>query len=741
MSQYQQSSDSLGRNQGGGSVRRARDMLNAGVRADSSLGQQDNTAMPQPLRPRPAHSRDSSQEADIEIGYQVEHDPRGPVPIMPIQHLPVPKHSGPPPTSRRGPSSVYSRLTAIAVSPIPEENFKSLKKKKESFASSTVIPSSWGSGPPMSEILDAYESEPEELKREEPKRKRDSLALLRQASVGKRGKPSLRTISKSQPEAQPINEKYDQSSDSSLGYSTVNGLQPRASLDSVSTDADSIDLEKERIVIENQQKARSIGIGLGLARPGAGMSSKKPNSHRPPRLDMSAVKSAEAQGSLTSLPDLIRRATKVASNLEHGRTASRLGILDMFDFGRESKRANPANHRSSASLSDILASFPPPRTGTPDESVRTSWPFPPMNNGEKSRLREMHTNISADEAQNNGKSRRRCCGMSLPVFIFVCIIVVCIIAAAVIIPVVLVVLPKNKDHSTTASAANTTSTVNTCEQKLPCANGGVSVQSGSTCSCVCVNGFSGTQCSTTSDGSCTTTETTQSGNATVGSSLPSIFTESETDFDIPLNETQILSLFNANNISCTVQNALVEFGGISSSKVRRRGSPIEIRDLDSEAQVITATEIIKRAQETQATATYVPPILSVPTDTATESSSETGGAMKTAAPTATSTGSATKTTATTASASASSAISAATTQVYDFARVAVLFIFEQTQDIDAATTAQKDIDLYLLSQSIGTATNMNMSVSMPETFVLSFTNFTITLSNGTVIGGGNGTAT
>jgi hypothetical protein len=719
-------------------VKRARDMLNSGVRVDNSFqNQEEPRGMPPPLRPRPAHRADPnrgySQEGNIEIGYQVEHDPRGPVPILSIQGLHVPKHTGPPPSSRRGPSSVYSHMTATAVSPIPEENTKkSKKKKKESFASSTVIPSSWGSGPPMSDILDSYASE-----QDEPKRKRDSVVLLRQASLGKLGKPSLRTINKPEPEAPLLREKFNKSSDSSLGYSTVNGLERRASLDSVSTDADSIDLEKERIEIENAQKARSIGIGLGLGLPGAGMSSRKPNSHRPPRLDMDAVRAAEGQGSLTSLPDLIRRATRVASNLERGKTASRLGILDMFDIGKDGKRGS--NHRTSASLSDILASFPPPRTGTPDESVRTSWPFPPINATEKSRLREMRLN-SADESGEAGKRGRRFCGMSRRLFIFVCIVVFCIIAAAVVIPVVLVVVPRERDNSSTAaSAGNTTTTTMTCEQKLPCMNGGVSIETGTTCACVCVDGYSGTQCGDASDGSCTTTEISESNNATIGSSLPVLFTQSESYFDIPLNETEILSLFNANNVSCTVQNALVSFGGTTSK--HRRGSPIEIRDLGTEPQ-ITAVPNVKRAQETDSATSYVEPILSVPTGTTTTSAAaETAGG---AAIVATGTTSVPTTTASTTStaASATVSVSAAVSEVYEFASVAVLYIFEQTQDFDAASTAQNDIDLYLLSQPIGTSSNnMNMSLSMPETFVLSFTNFTITLSNGTVVGGGNGTAT
>ncbi len=53
---------------------------------------------------------------------------------------------------------------------------------------------------------------------------------------------------------------------------------------------------------------------------------------RPPRLDMDAVRDAEARGSLTSLPDLIRRATRLAAMMDRGkRPASRLN--DLNDFG------------------------------------------------------------------------------------------------------------------------------------------------------------------------------------------------------------------------------------------------------------------------------------------------------------------------------------------------------------------------------------------------------------------------
>jgi hypothetical protein len=52
---------------------------------------------------------------------------------------------------------------------------------------------------------------------------------------------------------------------------------------------------------------------------------------------MDAVRDAEARGSLTSLPDLIRRATRLAAMMDRGkRPASRLnGLNDFGDFPTE----------------------------------------------------------------------------------------------------------------------------------------------------------------------------------------------------------------------------------------------------------------------------------------------------------------------------------------------------------------------------------------------------------------------
>ena len=60
---------------------------------------------------------------------------------------------------------------------------------------------------------------------------------------------------------------------------------------------------------------------------------------RPPRLNIDAAKNTDARASLTSLPELIRRATKLASNLDRGRTASRLGMRDVLGPGDAREKA------------------------------------------------------------------------------------------------------------------------------------------------------------------------------------------------------------------------------------------------------------------------------------------------------------------------------------------------------------------------------------------------------------------
>ncbi|KAJ5768070.1 hypothetical protein N7533_000653 [Penicillium manginii] len=584
------------------------------------------------------------------------------------------------------PSAQKTRARRSSVSPIPEE-FPNPRQTFGSLASSRAIPSSWGSGPAESEILGAYlDVDSDDEKHSGGTIREDNAALVRSASVGKRGKPTMRTIMKSNPNSELIipdvpstQHKGDSQSDISDGaVITVAAIgkamrQPtpvrRASASTVSGES-YIDPEKPRFahpVPDHMDVYRDTGLEKELeALPAAAptMSDKRPGGRKPPRLDIGAVRNAEARGSLSSLTDLIRRATKLASNLDHGRTASR---NDMLAADAEPK-APFGRRRNSGSISDILHMFPNPALDTPDKP-RGSWPVffgrSGLRNGEA-----LGSNADEPLAQ---KPPRRCCGMARKWFIILCVILFVIVILAVLLPVFLVAVPNEKSSSATA----------TCATSNPCSNGGVSVSSGSQCSCVCANGYTGSTCTTSGDSSCVSSNVdngTISKNATMGSSLPSIFSQSKTNFDITLDPVTIMALFSMNNISCEVEE--------DSTKP-------------------TPTHLAARSEQT------INGIL-VDGSGNHRGSSETKTTSIAANPA----------TATTTSTSSSKATSTGVPEsVIEFSQVAVLYIMQDTGSLDTTLSSEKQIASYL-SGSYATASSP--SLELMGTYSLDFANKTIT---------------
>jgi hypothetical protein len=80
---------------------------------------------------------------------------------------------------------------------------------------------------------------------------------------------------------------------------------------------------------------------------------------RPPKLDIDAVREMEARGSITSLPDLIRRATRLAAMMDRGkRPASRFDNLnDFLDEPSGSRDGEKDGTRKCYSLLQTLPSF------------------------------------------------------------------------------------------------------------------------------------------------------------------------------------------------------------------------------------------------------------------------------------------------------------------------------------------------------------------------------------------------
>ncbi|PLN82146.1 hypothetical protein BDW42DRAFT_83296 [Aspergillus taichungensis] len=685
-----------------------------------------------PIPPRPTSDADSTPRVSVATDELLRRSaastasipsiPDFPAPTLPLpaedntipKHVPRrPPNLAPPPHTSR---SFINRRSSV--SPIPEEISESPIVPRNAYPSSRAVVPSWASAQAESDILGTYlDADSSEDSSESPPSGEDhGPTLVRQASLGKRGKPSLRTIQRATTEslAPPAgNHPGDVKQPSSPGVEPSGAPQQkddsggpkdnRGSASSSSTASSHFDWEKAPVVVnigrpprhDSPALEKELGGALPLAAPT--MSDKRPGGRRPPRLNMDAVRDAEARGSLTSLPDLIRRATKLATNLEHGRTASR---NDLLNFG--GSKYPQGQNRKSGSLKDILASFPPPAS-TP-QGGRSSWP----TFFGRSQLHHLHSN---DEAEANDekstKRSRRCCGMPLWLFILLLIVFIIIVLCAVLIPVFLVVVPQHKNSRITSLASHSE-----CGSSSPCENGGVSVSSGDVCSCVCTNGFTGSRCTVAGDASCIATEIqdgSSSRNATMGDQLPRLFGDIKSDFGIPLDPVTIMALFSQNDVSCTTENALIAFRGVSTGANKRDLPTVTLsaRGPATTEDGIVFDHPVKKQQESDSTDKEDPPEES-PSKTSTASSAHHTPA-------------------------------AISDKTLDFARVAVLYILEKTGAFDAALFTEDRIESYLRDRY--PAKKEKYVIDLEEsgvsaTYTLNFDGYQISTPGGTVVGGG-----
>ncbi|CAI7575537.1 unnamed protein product [Penicillium glandicola] len=614
-----------------------------------------------------------------------------------------------PPNAPRPP-----RARRSSVSPIAED--VDSRFTKCSVASSRAIPSSWGSGPAESEILGAYlDIEDSEDDQHSPGLQEDDSRLVRNASIGKRGKPTMRTIIKSNP-VSIVDMPVPTQEESAKGIAVrshgkgaasqmphvPSQLRKTSTTTASSESVKGVDPEKPPFSLHHDlssdaQLAKELEAFGELPKAAPTMSDKRPGGRKPAALNMHALRDAEARGSLSSLSDLIRRATRLASNLDHGRTASRADVLAGGEA--EFKAGKGTRTRKSGSLSDMLASFPPPGLATPEG--RASWP---VFFG-RSNLRNVEPLNSNDEETKTPKGRKMC-GMPRKIFIFICIIIFIVVVLAILLPVFLVAVPREKASST-------------CAAKNPCKNGGVSVSSGTECSCVCSNGYTGSQCNVAGDSSCTSSVIDNGSNATMGSSLPTLFSESKTKFNITLDSVTIMALFSMNNVSCKTENALVAFSDVTTDTSNTRRSVQLIADsIPSVSKTSPTTVLAVRSEATVNGILY-------------DDSESSASATTTSSPTQTQSATTSATeisyqSSSTASASTSTATSVPE-EVIGFSRVAVLYILQKTGSLDTAVSSEEDIQGYLVDSYVN-ATHPAMSVGW---FNVDFENLTITLPNST----------
>ena len=222
----------------------------------------------------------------------------------------------------------------------------------------------------------------------------------------------------------------------------------------------------------------------------------------------------------------------------------------------------------------MLAAFPPPAQAGSRRSIRESlrqqvqsWPLPlTTNRGQSSNTSRDYVGDSAD---SGSRRRRRCCGLPLWAFVLVVTTVLIIAAAAIIVPIEFLVIRKqNADRGAQPALQQ-------CQAQLNCQNGGTNVVNQGVCSCICTNGFTGSDCSSAAATGCTTTSLTGDtniSNVTLGEAIPRLIAQASTNFSVPLSPTAILAKLNAGNLSCAAENALVTFDGRSV----RLGGALEV---------------------------------------------------------------------------------------------------------------------------------------------------------------------
>ncbi|KAI5867625.1 hypothetical protein GGS23DRAFT_186766 [Durotheca rogersii] len=718
--------------------------------------------------PETVQSMSSRQSTNSSVG----SIPDFPMPVG--TSLPQSRRSvtlGPPPSARRGASSFYS--TASFVSPIPEESPRA--RSHTSYASSAAIPESFGSLSPGFSIgaADGDDAIAEESVSSDDA---DERSLVRSASIGKRGKPSLVTTgsfekrnSTLRPEPKPVQSGPFQGGTGYLDASS-------SSSENASREVVGNALTADRML--NAFQGASATDPSSLRAPAVSPSpvpSPRPARfsaiRRPPRLDMDAVRAAEARGSLTSLPDLIRRATRLAAMMDRGRRpASHFDDLDFPEYySRDPEKDPPYDRRHQSGLSDMLAAFPPPasRSGNGVRQSTLSWPLVRRS----FRAPPVPTNGSVDSEQQQEKKGRRCCGLSICTVIVLLIILLCIIAAAVVVPVKFLVIDKQAERNTPQPA------IADCKAQLECANGGTNVVLQGICSCICSNGFTGVECTIPTSQGCTTTSISTADssfdNVTIGQAIPRLIKDAEANFSIPLVATVIQAKFNRENLSCVTENALVTFGGQSLrtqdafAEVFESSSDSDLAQAAIAAAAIPITLTVR--PDLEVTFTIEPPkvtggisasfIITTLTSPTTISGSTIFATTLTsvhskhtsATPYPTSPPAPPTSTTTTTTASRASSTSTETPQptdtfvvteeVADFARVAVLYIFQEKTLIDASA-AQTSIEGFFSdvnsrrNSSSGMAMERATNLTLGGGNTIDLVNLFVDLGTGQKVGGG-----
>lgn len=168
------------------------------------------------------------------------------------------------------------------------------------------------------------------------------------------------------------------------------------------------------------------------------------------------------------------------------------------------------------------------------------------------------------------KDGRRLCGVPVWLFIVLVLLTLVVVTAAVVVPLQIVNGTKNALPQTALER---------CERNTPCQNGGQNVATESFCGCICTGSWTGSNCTEQAvpDLGCASINLSDSTagqvggmkTATLGSALPRLLAKAKT-YNIVLDANVLLGVFTHAKLSCSLQNALVNFDGQTAPAARRR---------------------------------------------------------------------------------------------------------------------------------------------------------------------------
>ncbi|KJZ75968.1 hypothetical protein HIM_04792 [Hirsutella minnesotensis 3608] len=537
--------------------------------------------------------------------------PDFPIPAASVPSMPPRKSTilGPPPSSRRGLSTMYSN--ASLVSPIPEESPR--YRLRGSYASSAAMPETWGtSSSPMGSpgYSDAFfdDSATDRSRDSTLEDFEDEERLVSSSNIGANGKSGLVTatsISDLKAGFKPKEKQLpiDVSANSITAFPMTGPMR-------AVTPPSRTGLTPDAIL---QAYAAASVADATDSRPGTGSQTYPfPGLPPPSRFGADSARTVQERGSLTSLPDMIRRATRLASMIEKGkRPGSRLGELNQWPAERLASRDGEA------SLSDMLAAFPPPvnsprnlstATGRGSWARSVSWPMQTDETPPPSRERSLSTqSVTAVK-----KRPRRCCGLPPWALVLLIILLLCIVAAAIVVPLEFFVF-KNLGNKSSPEAS-----IENCREALQCLNGGINVISAGTCSCICTNGFTGSNCGTAGAQGCTTTNMVAKNpadsinNATLGRFIPRLIEGAATNFSVPISGTALLAQLNSGSLSCNAQNSLVTFEGRSARAASGPDGTAVVGSLRASLQQNSKGEKANQYQDYDEYVPRIPTIILIP---------------------------------------------------------------------------------------------------------------------------------